>query len=345
MTSAAWRNIQALRATPPGLATTDPRKRTFAAALRQAEELALAADAVTYAAKSLPLFYSLSQAGRAIAAAHLPDPFELEGHGIQFRLGNPKKVLSGTVNEQSMAGGAFQGVATATGSTTIDKPAQLGALWAANPDLADVPIPPQLGHWPRAVGYGLGTRPPESGDYSHVTGRMIITILDLPGETGADIADVVQKYPSLAGTRGLKFSGSGDSYAEPHEQVGRRDDGRILLGRPAPPPERSLKLSDFWELEDGLYSIVEVDQSSPQYPHPNYVGWAIPAVADGPAPSPLLLWWALLFGLSHLTRYHPAAWTSAVDLDKSVEAAPLREVLDVAAAQVPARVLDALRGR
>ncbi|MEU4219602.1 YaaC family protein [Actinoplanes sp. NPDC026623] len=344
MTSAAWRNIQALRATPTGLATTDPRRRTFAAALRQAEELALAADAVSYEAKPLPLFYSLSQAGRAIAAAHLPDRFELEGHGIQFRLGNSKKVLTGTLNEQGMAGGAFQDVATATGSTAIEKPTQLGALWAANPDLADVPIPPQLGGWPRAVGCGLGTRPPKSGNLPHITGSTILTILDLPGETGADIAGVVRNYPSLAGTRSLKFGSVGDSYAEPHEQVDRRDDGRILLGRPAP-AERSMKLSDSWDLQDGLYSVVEIDQSASLYPDPNYVGWVIPEVAGGPAPSPLLLWWALLFGLSHLARYHPAAWTSAVDLDKSAEAAPLREVLDMAAEQVPVRVLAALRGR
>jgi hypothetical protein len=61
-----------------------------------------------------------------------------------------------------MAGGAFQ-----------------------DPDLADVPIPPQLNDRPTAVGYGLGTRTPASGNFPHVTGRMVFTIADLPGETGA----------------------------------------------------------------------------------------------------------------------------------------------------------------
>jgi hypothetical protein len=50
--------------------------------LRQAEELADAADAVTYAAKPLELFYSLSQAGRAIAAAGAPADWQLVGHGL-----------------------------------------------------------------------------------------------------------------------------------------------------------------------------------------------------------------------------------------------------------------------
>lgn len=43
------------------------------AALRQAEELADAAALASDATKALPLFYSLSQAERADAAAHLPD--------------------------------------------------------------------------------------------------------------------------------------------------------------------------------------------------------------------------------------------------------------------------------
>jgi hypothetical protein len=342
MTS-AWRDIQALRATPTNLAATDTlRKRTFAAALRQAEELAQAADAVSYAVKPLPLFYALSQAGRAITATHLLGRFELQGHGIQFRLGNTTNVLGGTVGEQDIVGGAFQGVAAATGSTTIDQSVQLGALWAANPDLTGVPIPAQFGDWPKAMGYVVGTRPAKNRDLNHATGGMAYTVLDLPGETGADIAEVVQNYPSLAGTRGLKFGLHGDAYAEPDEQVGRRDDGRVIIGRPA---ERFMPLADFWELEDSLYSVVEIDESFPRYPEPHLIGWAIPAVTGGPAPSPLLLWWALLFGLSHLTRYHPAAWTATVDLDTSTLAAPLRRMLDVAVEQLPVRVLAALEGR
>jgi hypothetical protein len=52
--------------------------------LNQAEELAVAASAVTYAVRPLLLFYSLSQAGRAIAAAHLREKAELRGHGLSF---------------------------------------------------------------------------------------------------------------------------------------------------------------------------------------------------------------------------------------------------------------------
>ena len=55
------------------------RRRIFTAALNQAEELSIAASGVSYAARPLLEFYSLSQAGRAIAAAHLVGKAELIG--------------------------------------------------------------------------------------------------------------------------------------------------------------------------------------------------------------------------------------------------------------------------
>jgi hypothetical protein len=57
----------------------------FGAALQQFEELMDAAASVGYAARPLPLFYAISQAGRAIAAVHADDPWELSGHGLKHR--------------------------------------------------------------------------------------------------------------------------------------------------------------------------------------------------------------------------------------------------------------------
>jgi hypothetical protein len=96
-------------------------------------------------------------------------------------------------------------------------------------------------------------------------------------------------------------------------------------------------------MEDALYSTVEIAETFPRGPHPHLVGFIQPSVGGGPAPSPLMLWWALLLSLSSLARYYPAVWVRTIDLDQSVLASPLRQVLDVAADRVPARVLDALR--
>lgn len=54
---------------------------------------------------------------------------------------------------------------------------------------------------------------------------------------------------------------------------------------------------------------------------------------------PLLLWWCLLYALSHLARYHPAAWTAALDPDKSQQAVPIEKALSMALAIVPRLVL------
>jgi hypothetical protein len=56
---------------------------------------------------------------------------------------------------------------------------------------------------------------------------------------------------------------------------------------------------------------------------------------------PLLLWWALLFGLSLLARYQPAAWRAALDLDHSPCADPLATLLDEALVIVPDLLFDA----
>jgi hypothetical protein len=75
MRSASWREAQALRAEPTGKAASDQdQKRTFRSALRQAEELAEAADGLSYAAKPILLFYAIGQASQALGAAQTPHP-------------------------------------------------------------------------------------------------------------------------------------------------------------------------------------------------------------------------------------------------------------------------------
>ena len=57
--------------------------------------------------------------------------------------------------------------------------------------------------------------------------------------------------------------------------------------------------------------------------------------ADGEPPSQLMTVWALLFTLSQLTRYYPAAWVGALDPDESEIAVALEHGLEVALAVVP----------
>jgi hypothetical protein len=349
--STAWRDIQALRAEPTGVAARDAdRKKTFRAALRQAEELAEAAEVVSYAAKPIQLFYSLSQAGRALAAARSPHPWMLRSHGLECQSAG-MNVLAATVDPVGGTQAAFQTITAAAGSPALAGKAQIGALWAANPDLVGVPIRAELGRgqWPAALSYGLGTRDvgrigPAAIDPRQMqttTGGRVHTTLDVSGDTGEQIARALGAYPSLAGAAAL--TPSSDRYvgpAEPVERI-RTADGQqgVRIGRDAP---GTIPMAEYWELEDSLYSVVEVDPRFPTRP-PSFIGYAIPAIAGGPSPLPMLLWWALLLGLSSLARYEPVAWTTAIDLDASPLAVHLQAVLDIAAEWAPARILESLK--
>jgi hypothetical protein len=72
--------------------------------------------------------------------------------------------------------------------------------------------------------------------------------------------------------------------------------------------------------------------------------WAVPSLGGtGGGTQPLLLWWALLFGLSMRARYEPEGWTDDLDVDHSPIAVTLEQVLELALEMLPTLVLDAIR--
>jgi hypothetical protein len=366
VTSHVWQDIRALRAAPTGLAQSDKgRRAVFAAALGQAEELAVAAAAVSYAARPLPMFYALSQAGRAISAAHTQDRYEISGHGLDFTQRGKalEKTLFGIVappearsektckhcgEVTSPAGNpprqAFQVVTEATGSPQLAGPAELGALWAANPDLRAVGTPEGMGEWLRSVDGIVEVRPNPNLAISREDDTVFM--VGLPAGSGREVSEALKAYPSLAGAVPLASGPHGLFRAGPDdvvfEMVGDDGESRIVVSKPGrtgylTPGERRAHI-------ESMFSIVEVNERLPLKPTPSLVGFAQPPVGSGLSPSPLMLWWALLLGMSSLARYYPAAWTEAINLDGSRLAVPLQQVLDVAATRVPARILAALRG-
>jgi hypothetical protein len=71
----------------------------------------------------------------------------------------------------------------------------------------------------------------------------------------------------------------------------------------------------------------------------------MPALGNSEAPlSQLMVWWALLFGLSIVARYDPALWTRALNPDSSPLAVPLESLLEEALEVVPALVLEPMFG-
>ncbi len=143
--------LRATRAAPPGhAAKAEERRALFSAALQQAEDLFDAARAVGPFARPIPLFYAMSQAGRAVAAAWNQDKWQVSGHGLtqdrgaqEWRAGGIGKFR---IKPQETKG-VFGAVADALGAQALTGGAEVGALWSALPSQD----PPFRCAWPLAM--------------------------------------------------------------------------------------------------------------------------------------------------------------------------------------------------
>jgi hypothetical protein len=71
----------------------------------------------------------------------------------------------------------------------------------------------------------------------------------------------------------------------------------------------------------------------------------LPRASGKDALSPLMLWWALLFGLSSIARYDPETWVDALAVNNSELAVPIEAALDAALEALPDLILNALTSR
>jgi hypothetical protein len=314
---AVWRQIRALRSSPPGRAGKGDRKRVFGSALEQAEQLFTAAEGAGYASRPILLFYGLSQAGRAIAAASTAagnDSYKLSGHGIKaLDLDQRPPLPALTVKDDGA--GSFTHLAQLLGSVSLPKSAPLGQLWAAIPDLLATP----LDTGSRQYLPVLQLQYIQSGD--DVPGELgwIVGLPERPGGYDKipekEIRAILRSYPTLAGNHPLG------------EEVWFK--ARIDY--------RDRSTVRFW----------------PHYTYPwkadqpyrdDYDRWVFPPFdEEGNTLHPLLAWWSLLFALSMLARYEPASWISNLDVDVSPNAVPLEAALDEALGSCPELVLRAIR--
>jgi len=136
--------IRATRASPPGFARDDnERRRVYGAALAQFDELIAASAAVGPASRPLPLFYALSQAGRAIAAAHAETAWRLRWHGLSSQELSMAPLdievsRMAAVSKDERSVDSVTGVADATGSEVFAKATTIGALWSSLPEVFDL---------------------------------------------------------------------------------------------------------------------------------------------------------------------------------------------------------------
>lgn len=294
--------------------------------MQQFEELMQAAKQVGATARPLPLFYALSQAGRAVAAAHAGEPWQLRGHGLGLK-DEGQALLNRHICPAGKSDASFRRVAQTIGSDVLEESVTVSALCASLPDLAVVPE--LCGANPRA----LFVKPiVKSGGAALVMSREVDAyVVNFPADLGAAtdpaaaVGEHLRHYPSAAG------------WAVPEP---------LRLFPPADGWGAAAVLR--WRVSDDVQSPNEPDRQArmievaPRYRHFDQQ-WCRPAVALGTVLSPLMTWWALLYALSMVARYEPDAWVGLLDVDESQLAVPLEGVVEDALEVVPHLVLDALQ--
>ena len=281
-----------------------------------------AAASVGYAARPLPLYYAMSQAGRAIAAAHADQPWKLKGHGLRHESGH--SIFQSVITLEPDCTDLFSHVCGAVSQDLLTESVELGALWASLPEFWGIEL--RRERWPRA----LRVMPP-SLDFAANRLRNAAApavICGLPdrifeGVSDKDLPAVLEKelaqYPGAQGW-------------EPSAEVPHADEwGRHANVR--------------WNADSSWLRGVVLDQHAPEY-RVREQRWLRPVLNESnDVLGPLMTWWALLYGLSMLARYDPAPWTEALRADKSRDAVPLEIAMDEALEAVPHLVLEALKGK
>jgi hypothetical protein len=316
----AWRSIRQLRSSPPGLAGDRLERRSvFQAALAQAEELWDAAVVAGAASRPLPLFYSVSQAGRAVCAAWATEPeWRPASHGLERReCDDPdpaRRVFEYAALVTEAPSGAYAMVAAATRSPVFSGAASVADLWASIPGLPT----------PRAI---FGDRPgcltleaaPLTNDTRSLAQRVAAPKAAVLRFTSTPAEELPALYPTI---QRVQPTESRTTSLGRIETIYTFPDHR---GEPRPLTEIGERPHD----DDG-FSVFVVR----------------PRIGTAPTPPPsvFLTLWALLWCLSELARYYPDTWVTTLDPNTSHSAVTLEHGLDVALERVPPLIADALRG-
>lgn len=315
MNSGTWpiSVIRATRAEPPGRASSDNlRRATYGAALQQFDELLTAAAASGHASRPLPLFYALSQAGRALAAARCEN-WQVGSHGLaEDRSVADDDALLRRIQRRKRNDDAFTALCTALdapdpfGSSGIT--IEIGAAWAALPSLNGF-LPYWADEWhPVLEAFNQSMADEERVMNLHAPTRAPRPRDGLPGSA----------YPSVP----ADFTFEPAEHPEIPLNTTAFRLGTVRWGPPSTTPT----------VFDMTYSgLREHDR------------WLLPAPPGSDQPFvPLTAWWVLLFGLSIYARYHPGLWSGALNLDSSDRAVPLGLLLDDALESVPELIAEAL---
>lgn len=323
----SWWAIRQLRSDPPGRATSGRRRDQFRSALEQSEQLFRAAGTTSLATRPLLAFYGLSQASRAVLAAHSHgEQWNPHGHGVTA--GSTGGALA-SVTSRDRGSGLFSCLAEVMDSATLPEAVILARLVASLPAVVD----------PEPFSNVEGSRPlaivPEQYNSGAVLSMTAVTtgwvhglptsVLDADDPRAA-ASKCLEDYPTLTG-----WQIAGDPPYFPGHVDG---DG--------------LAVKLMWHLAESTGSDAvrsEVVTRNAIQPSRPGGAWIVPVSVDGTGRvlAPLVHWWAILHVLSTVVRYEPAVWRKHIDVDSSADAVGLDRLVQVALEDVPFHILQALR--
>ena len=335
---AAWEQLRATRWKPPGAAAGDDRRRrTYLAALGQAEQMFRAAATVGPATRPLHLFYGLSQAGRAIAAAatkiQADDGWQLNGHDIKTMpktMGGPLADIQ-VRSDRAGGAGSFVRLSELLGSPLLpeSRPATLSALWDLLPENGRSPLSnnDKARRTPLRIDHRDLFEEPHPLASVPVIGFPPWVVTSPHGRQNLDTD--LEAFPEAQDYHSYRRTGDGPD-ATPIFDHHNDGWGELLMhwkmpeGRPGSPVERA--------------SLLEA-RTRP------YCGtwYFFPALSTTSCSMhPLMAWWAVLHTLSMLARYQPAEWAGHIDVNSSRNAVPLERFLKLAIDVVPKVITEAI---
>lgn len=331
----AWSALRALRAAPPGLALKGARRRVFSSALEQAEQLFRAAATVGVATKPLLVFYGLSQAARAIAAAAADDPWVLSGHGIRIAHPQERATRLADLVIRPAQQGAFERMRDVLDSSNVGRIARVGDLWPLLTETRRHPLP--LAGEDRSLSISV--------DYmGWPSGIPTVRVEDLP----ESFAAVGKEHLDLMSGLGANYSVQAEAldryllrFPTLSDRVPFTAAGQPIGLQPHGDGTCSIKFQwadKAWRAHD---SIADFEQSVAVKTRG---AWRVyPSLDESARPvHPLLVWWAILFRLSMLARYEPQSWEAMTDVNTSADAVPVEHLLGCALSSVPELIYGVL---
>lgn len=312
----SWRTIRTARADPPerfASVLKGERMVIFQTALEQAQQQFTAATSVGYESRPLNLFYGISQAGRALAAAspelyaRHPDEknrrWQSSSHGLEFTpSGSLGDFWKQVMSVKPSKGDTFSRTSAALSSPYEDVgTVELGSLATQFPQF--LMEWRSFGGWPHAL---------SDGDSSRLTGSPPHFVLrEFKGDPTVEaIRSYTSPYPALRDLT-IRVDDVGIPLLDSSGDVSVLVEDELIEGR---------------EYRKHL-------RASASYLGSRYV---LPAAGRSHrALHPLMSWWLVLYSFSMLARYHPKEWTEALTLTASPVASQVEFLLDVAVTTVP----------